>query len=275
MFLPADSADLIEHITSALQERAIRDQIFTRDAFDLVTASSVLFLLGQRPTKDRRSLHTYLILNKRSSQVRQSGDLCCPGGRVVPRLDNYLAKFFTLPICSLGRWKFWPQWKRTRSRDANLLALFWATALRESAEEMRLNPLAVRFLGPLPPQPLVMFRRVIYPLVAWNSRQKRFFPNWEVERVVHIPLAELLCSANFVRYRLHMRMDSSAAGSNSTQDFPCFRFESNSGTEMLWGATYRITMAFLECVFQFRPPPVHDLPVVEGALDATYLAGRR
>jgi hypothetical protein len=147
--LPADTADLIEHITSALQERAIRDQIFTRDAFDLVTASSVLFLLGQRPTKDRRSLQTCLILNKRSSQVRQSGDLCCPGGRVVPRLDNYLAKFFTLPICSLGRWKFWPQWKRTRSRDANLLALFWATALRESAEEMRLNPLAVRFLGPL------------------------------------------------------------------------------------------------------------------------------
>jgi hypothetical protein len=275
MHLPADPTDLIHHIIRVLHERANQDRIFSRDASDLITASSVLFLLGQKLKKDRRSMQACLILNKRSPQVRQPGDLCCPGGSVVPRLDNCLAKLVALPIFSLGRWKFWPQWKRTRSRDAGLLALFWATALRESVEEMRLNPFAVRFLGPLPPQSLVMFRRVIYPMVGWSPRQKRFFPNWEVERIVHIPLEELFIPANFVRYRLYMRPESHSARSNSTRDFPCFRFQANARTELLWGATYRITTAFLEYVFQFRPPPLYDLPVVEGVLDETYFTGRK
>jgi hypothetical protein len=33
-------------------------------------------------------------------------------------------------------------------------------------------------------------------------------------------------------------------------------------------------MVFLEYVFQFRPPPLDDLPVVENALDETYLTGQ-
>jgi hypothetical protein len=232
-------------------------------------------LLGQKLKKDHPSMQACLILNKRSPQVRQPGDLCCPGGSVVPWLDSRLAKLLSLPLFSLGRWKFWSQWKRARPRDAGLLALFWATALRESVEEMRLNPFTVRFLGPLPPQSLVMFRRIIYPMVAWVPRQKRFYPNWEVERVVHIPLEELFISANFVRYRLHMQLDSHSPRTISPRDFRCFQFQSDDRTELLWGATYRITTAFLEYVFQFRPPPLDDLPVVEGALDETYLTGYR
>jgi hypothetical protein len=274
MRLQTDTTNLIPHIIRVLHERASQERIFSRDAFDIVTASSVLLLFGRKLKKDKKSVESCLILNKRSLKVRQSGDLCCPGGSVAPRLDNYLAKLLSLPIFSLGRWKFWPQWKRTRPQDARLLALFWATALREGAEEMRLNPLAVRFLGPLPPQSLVMFQRIIYPMVAWVPRQKRFYPNWEVDKIVRISLKKLLDPTNYVRYRLSMKLDSNSTLSNSTRDFPCFRFQDNNETELLWGATYRITMVFLEYVFQFRPPPLDDLPVVENALDETYLTGQ-
>jgi hypothetical protein len=112
-------------------------------------------------------------------------------------------------------------------------------------------------------------------MVAWIPGQKRFYPNWEVERIIHIPLEELFIPANFVRFRLHLQVDSHSARSNSTRDFPSFRFQTNARTELLWGATYRITAAFLESVFQFRPPPIDDLPIVEGALDETYLSGHK
>ena len=82
------------------------------------------------------------------------------------------------------------------------MALLFATSLRESFEEMRLNPMGVKFLGPMPSTSLVMFRRVIYPLVGWLKRQKHFFPNWEVEKMVYIPLEELLRGERYACYRI-------------------------------------------------------------------------
>ena len=41
--------------------------------------------------------------------------------------------------------------------------LLFAASIRESFEEMGLNPFGVQFLGPLPPQRLVMFHREIFP----------------------------------------------------------------------------------------------------------------
>ena len=155
------------------------------------------------------------------------------------------------------------------------MSIIWATGLRESLEEMRLNPFGVTFLGPLPPQSLVMFKRTIYPMVGWIERQKRFFPNWEVEKVVHIPLKDLLNSNYYGRYRL--RMDSNPNGEHSSliQDFPCFRVQADNRMEVLWGATYRITINFLEYIFGFKPPAIQTLPVTEGTLDESYLTGKR
>jgi len=44
----------------------------------------------------------------------------------------------------------------------------------------------------MPSEDLLLFRRVLYPMVAWINRQKRFLPNWEVEKIVYVPLRELL-----------------------------------------------------------------------------------
>ena len=140
---------------------------------------------------------------------------------------------------------------------------------------MRLNPFGVRFLGPLPPQSLVMFQRVIYPMVAWVQRQKRFFPNWEVDKIVYIPLRDLLNPANYRRYRLCIQTRANEQSSNLGQDYPCFRFQTDSDKEILWGATYRITTEFMEYIFGFKPPDLETLPVIEGILDQNYLTGQK
>ena len=273
--LLTDDATLIQHIIQVLNAQAGQNDIFPDQSLDPAAAAGVLLLLGPRGNHQNNTSEPCLILNKRSLKVRQPGDLCFPGGSVTPRLDAYLAKLFSLPVTSLGRWKYWAQWKHTHPQTARFLSLFWATGLRESFEEMRLNPFGVKFLGPLPPQPLVMFRRVIYPMVAWVQRQKRFFPNWEVDKMVYIRLRDLLDAANYRRYRLYLKTGANEQSSNSGQDYPCFCFQSGGDTEILWGATYRIATLFMEYVFGFKPPILETLPVVEGRLDQAYLTGHK
>ncbi len=234
-----------------------------------------MLLLSHKSCNNKGPGQPCLILNKRSLRVRQPGDLCCPGGSVAPLVDPFLARLLGLPFVSLGRWKYWRQWKKNQSSAARLLALFWATGLRESFEEMRLNPFGVRFLGPLPAQPLVMFQRTIYPLVAWIDRQKRFFPNWEVEKVVDIPLKDLLNPANYARYRLSLDPRGDAESLNTMRHYPCFRSRSSNDTELLWGATYRIVTLFLDYIFDFKPPSLGEIPIIEGSLDRNYLTGRK
>jgi hypothetical protein len=188
-------------------------------------------------------------------------------------LDPCLAKGLKLPFSPLGRWAHWPGWRRKRRHEARRLSLLLATSLRESFEEMRLNPWGVTFLGPLPPQELVMFQRVLYPMVVWIKRQNRFFPNWEVERIVYIPLESLLNPNFYACYRLHFKTSHESRRPGFTQDFPCFCHENDRGKDVLWGVTYRIVTAFLEMVFAFRPPDLASVPVIYGELEKNYLNG--
>lgn len=268
-----DKSALVNHIAHVLYERFERAPITLPDAVDPLTAAGVLLLLSDKSCNNNGPGQPCLVLNKRSLKVRQPGDICCPGGRVAPLVDAYFARLLSLPWVSLARWKYWRRWKKNKSPVARLLALFWATALRESFEEMRLNPFGVRFLGPLPPQPLVMFQRTIYPSVAWINRQKRFFPNWEVEKVVDIPLIDLLNPANYAQYRLCRIPGGDAESKNTIGQYPCFRYQFRNDTELLWGATYRIVTLFLDYVFGFKPPGLAEIPIIEGSLDQNYLTG--
>ena len=260
---------LVDHITRRLQARNNCQSVFPQDGIDWQNASAVLFLLGCYPRRGRHFVEPCLILNKRSANVRQAGDLCCPGGRVNRRLDTALSKLLRLPILRIGRWPHWCRWYQERPRDAEWLRVLLATGLRESIEEMRLNPFGLDFLGPLPAQPLVMFKRVIYPMVIWVPGRKRFYPNWEVEKIIYIPLRDLLNPAHYARYLLQFGTRSAAAPVNT---FPCFRYEQDGQKERLWGATYRITAAFLNDVFDFTPPDIKSLPAIHGRLSRAYFS---
>jgi hypothetical protein len=269
------TSGLITHIMQALDERSHAERFFPENVFKKMSTSSVLFLLSPHCEGEGGGREPCLILNKRSLKVRQPGDLCCPGGGISPRLDFWLANLLILPFFPLARWPYWSSWRRRRQSESRLLALLLATSLRESFEEMRLNPLNVRFLGPLPPQRLVMFRRVIYPMVAWTPSQKRFHPNWEVDKLVYIPLQSLLNPSNYAKFRLNLEMSPKKRQNRPNEDLPCFMHHTRNEKELLWGATYRIATVFLEFVFGFKPPGLDSLPVVHGNLDETYLSGSR
>jgi len=241
------------------------------------TASAVLFLLHDPPSCAPEEGPS-LVLNKRSLNVPQPGDLCCPGGGISRRWDPLIARALDTRYVSPGlqplrRWSHLDLLERS-DPNRRAIALLLATALREGFEEMRLLPLGVSFVGLLPTQRLRLLRRAIHPVVARLDRPQRFRTNWEVDSVVSIPLRFLLDPTRYARYRVRFE-DNPKANERMREDFICFRHEHDGKTEILWGATYRITATFLESVFDFTPPPPASLPLVHATLDAAYLTGQK
>ena len=267
-----DSTRLVSH----LQQTLISHMRRNGSAYQAETAygksSAVLLTLTCHRVKPNPSPEVCLVLNKRSSAVRQPGDLCYPGGGLAVK-DRLLAGLLRLPGSPLAKWAGWPTWRRTRKVQAREISRLLATGMREAWEEMRLNPLRVRFLGALPVQRLIMFDRLIYPLVGWLAPRQQFKTNWEVARIVYIPLRRLLAVRQYGRYRLKIAADKYQA--LHKQDFPCFVHRDARGEEVLWGATYRITQDLLRIGFDFQPPAMDQLTVIKGHLDRTYLSGSR
>ncbi len=229
----------------------------------------MLVLLSQCPQKSGLSSEPCLVFNKRSKLVRQAGDLCFPGGGIVFWMDSLIARLWQLPFFPLGRWSYWKAWRKSRREESARLALLLATGLRESLEEMRLNAFGVEFLGPMPAQPLESFQRVIYPLVVRIRNQKHFFTNREVEKIVSIPIKDFLKPEKYVRYRMHFGSSPNEPLS-AVQDFPGFLHEDAEGREVLWGATYRIVLCFLEIVFGFSSPEMDSLSLIEDCRGQDY-----
>jgi 8-oxo-dGTP pyrophosphatase MutT (NUDIX family) len=266
----SDPPRLTAAVADALLAAAGVGTSFVTPAGDVAAASAVLFLLGRCDAGSGRAGEVGLVLNKRSRRVRQPGDLCCPGGG-VSRVDFAAARLLALPLGPLGRWPHWRRWRRERPLEARWIALYLATALREAFEEMRLNPVRVRFLGPLPPNRLQLFRRAIYPLAAWTSQRAGYRPNWEVDRIVHLPLRALLDPSRYVCYRISRTPGGPPRG--PVRRLPAFRLPGSGDGDILWGATYRIAMDFMKIVFGFEAPPLEGLPVVDGELAESYLTG--
>lgn len=278
--LLSDSIALYRHIQNVLRSSDWHREISELTKNEVKHASVVLFLISQCPSQLTNGVgEVCLVLNKRSRHVKQAGDLCCPGGGLSWVVDNLYARLLRFPGSPLGRRRVWDniglgRLERQDKIRTNLPVLL-AAGLREAWEEMRMNPLRFGFLGMLPKQHLVMFKRVIYPIVGWIPSQS-FKSNWEVERVVRITFRQLLTPENYARFQ-PVIMDNAFNQRSQLQktDFPCYIHNGQRGRELLWGATYRIVQAFLNLVFDFTPPQFTDLPRVEHQLDETYLNGSR
>ncbi len=269
-----DPPALQQRIIQALSYRCGLESLFrNEECRPSVRTSSVLLLLGTRVFENGGMPEACIILNKRSQEVRQPGDLCCPGGAIEESFDHLLARILTFPGSILPKWPCWNNLRRREPEHADFLSLLLATGLRESWEEMRLNPFGIRFLGPLPSQCLILYRRVIHPMVTWVARQKKFATGWEVERIVYIPLRSLLNPFHYARYRLYVPPNMEWRFRGSTIDFPCFLHTHRGRAELLWGATYRIVTLLLEMAFGFQPPEMTMLPLVPASLDEDYVNG--
>jgi len=304
--LAYDSAALRERMIGAFSGRRHLESLFqNEDCRYGERTSSVLLLVGELPPETGKPEETCIILNKRSKEVRQPGDLCCPGGS-VEKVDHLIARFLSSSSSSLSKWPVWNEMKKKQPEIAQFISLLYATGLREAWEEMGLNPFGLVFLGPLPMQCLVVYRRSVHPMAAWVSGQKDFRLSWEVERIVKFPLRALLNPFNYGLYRryicpslerrfsdpLHVltsefhlssreHMDNVAVQSREkkgrkysgwkTSDFPCFIYNAEGHAEILWGVTFKIVTQFLEMIFGFQVPDIDGLPVIPSTLDEEYL----
>ncbi len=257
-----------------LTSQGALDALQPIDFDDLQHVSVVFLIIGGCASGSQQAVEPCLILNKRSRRVKQPGDICCPGGGVEPGIDTILSRLLRLPASPLRRWRHAAHWRREHPQALQRLRLLMAAAMREGWEEMRLIPCATRLLGILPPEELVMFRRVILPLVVGVRRQHRFHPNWEVERVVRIPVREFLNPSGYICYRLSMP-DVGGRSGGGRLDFPAFRFDTDEGPEIIWGATYRMIMRFLNRVLGFSAPGPQTLGVVARELPPQYMTGSR
>lgn len=238
---------------------------------NILVTSVVAFLL--QPSRDGSDVE--LLLTRRSARVRQPGDLCCPGGGTEPALDAAIARLLRLPGSPLVRWPFWRRWRKEAGAGGHALAGLMATALRECYEEIRLFPFGAHFLGMLPPQELVLFKRAIYPVVFWVPWQRRFLPNWEVDAMVAIPISKLLSADHYVCYRLRFDgVTERPVAGTPIKDFHGFRYaDDDDNTAVLWGATFRMAMDYLRLVHGFIPPALGTLPVMARAIGSDYLTG--
>lgn len=251
-------------IRQKLQDRERREALRASYLDTSIPASAVLLLMGMHRPAGRPRPEPCLILNQRSQRVRQPGDLCFPGGGIMPRFDPLLAALLKLPGLPLNRWPHWSFWQRSHPVSARKMAVFLAAGLRESYEEMSVNPFDVTFLGPMPAERLVMFHRVIFPVVGWLGRQKRFRPNWEVAEIIHMPLRDFFIPENYARFRLEYADLAGNPAPPPPKEFICFTPPNNTESGPLWGATFRIVLTFLAAVFGYEPPDMASLPVIPG-----------
>ncbi len=218
--------------------------------------------------------HYVLLLSKRSKNVRQPGDLCAPGGGIHPRMDWLLGKLPEIGLFPGVRSPGFALARRRGKRIYRKLLLLLGNALRESWEELRLSPFNVEFLGPLPAYRLTHRRWIIFPLVGrvthcWKARL-----NWEVDKIVSIPLEDFFHRENHAVYSLEVPESLVDQGIPNPWEFPCFVHQEARGEEILWGATFEIIRTFFRMVFDFSFPVPDQQRVIRRPLASNYLSGK-
>jgi hypothetical protein len=245
---------------------------------DVQQAAGVLLLLCHRPDhiSDPKELGSWVLqLIKRSTLIAQGGDVSCPGGMLQPLIDWAFSLFFIrsgflpYPPLSIGS-----AGDKSVSESKKIVSLFMANALRESWEELHLNPLHVSLLGCLPTYSLSLFRRTIFPFVAIVRNDWTPIPNPEVDKLIEIPLSNFFKEDSYGRYMIQAS-NTLPSDDQGTQEFPCLIHEDESGEEILWGATFNIIMNFLRIVFDFKLPDLHSRRIRERTLNSGYLTGIR
>lgn len=109
------------------------------------------------------------------------------------------------------------------------------TALRETKEELGIQPSVIQVLGRLTPLYIPPTNYCIYPVVARMKEQPQFIPSpYEVAEVLEIPLNYLIDPLTVRRemWNLH----------GKDVDVPFYFFEDNK----IWGATAMVLAEFVE-----------------------------
>ena len=213
------------------------------------------------------------LLNKRSKSVRQSGDLCAPGGGIHPFLDSLSQKILELRLLPLVHGSGLERAKLRGKETYRRILFLLGSALRESWEELRLSPFNIEFLGPLPTYSLESRRWTIFPLVGRVKRVWKPKLGREVEKIVSIPLQVFFQPANYAVYSLEIPKELIAPEIPNPWEFPCLIYNDNGEQEILWGATYKIIQTFFRIVFDFSFLSPDSERVIHKTLSSNYFSG--
>ncbi|MBW6486549.1 MAG: CoA pyrophosphatase [Syntrophobacterales bacterium] len=209
-----------------------------------------------------------ILLIKRSSTVAQAGDLSFPGGMLNPIGDRILRYIFLYRLLPALRHNAASATDGKKSKSSRLITLFMTTALREAWEETGLSPFHTELIGPLPTYNLIFFKRTIFPIAGFVKNHGLLCPNSEVEKIVEIPLA------SFYNPAAIGSLEIETPGQNTPPiAYPCLIHYGNDGKEeILWGATFNITVDFLSIVMDYRLPENRKGPVISRKLSSGYLS---
>lgn len=214
-------------------------------------------------------------LMRRSSEVVQSGDISCPGGTLNRYADGFLRRFITAGFPPILRGDALAYAKKRGKGDFETITLFLANAVRESWEELGISPFNIRCLGPLPCRPLIAFTRVIFPLAGYVIQDWKPRPNFEVDKILSIPLQDFFNKENYGCFTIETdyKLRDNISG---IRHFPCFIAKDEHGEEdILWGATFSIVMSFFKIVFDFDIPDLEGHRAFRKVLAAEYLTGNQ
>lgn len=195
------------------------------------------------------------ILNKRSQNVSQPGDLCWPGGHPKFFSDRLMASLIIPHILPMGKDPGFIAAKKRSPKTFNLISYYLANALRECWEEIGVGPRRVEFLGALPCYRLLGRQKLVYPMAGFLRRPASLKTSHEIEKNVLLPMASLFSTNRYGTYSLILTGKFKELAGTDTWDAPCFAVKQKNGPdEILWGATFMILMSFMNTVFGFKPP---------------------
>ncbi len=215
-----------------------------------------------------------VILNKRSIHVQQPGDLCCPGGAIERKFDRLLAYLLNWGLFPIKRSEPFKKLLQQHKQEKDIMLFILAGVLRECWEEMRLPPGKVEYLGCLPAYRLQNFSRIIFPIVgiidgSWKAR-----PNWEVDKIIQLPLNLFFSPANYALCSINTISPLQHKLGADFWELPCIVVPDEEGEEILWGATFKILLSFMESVFSLPLNDINPSRKIYKELPSYYYTGK-
>ena len=222
----------------------------------------------------KNSGYTFQLI-KRSESVAQAGDISCPGGMLEPRTDEMLSRIlFKTEMIRTADGRSLNTLPGKDEQTAALIRLFLMNALRESWEEIGLDPLNVSFLGALPSYSLTFFSRTIFPVVSLVREPFDYRLSDEVEKVMEIPVDYFFQSSFYAV--LEIESDSGNSDPRYNMKFPCMLVPDGCGhDDILWGATFNIIVNFLQTITGNPVPASPPSHKVKKMLSPHYASGKR
>ncbi|MFH1491682.1 MAG: CoA pyrophosphatase [Pseudomonadota bacterium] len=241
-----------------------------REKGDPWSASGVLLLLEFDPQEKAYTI----ILNKRSSYVQQPGDLCCPGGRTGSIGDKTLGWLLQKTLMPFLRPAAVRGLQGKDKPERKILSMVLVGVLRESWEEMRLPPWKVEYLGALPTHRLQNFPNIIFPMVGRIRGPWQASPNWEVDKILRVPLRTFFNPENYALYSPRIPDAQRDKAEVTWLELPCMVVGVDGTEEILWGATFGIIRDFLHRVMDMPLNIMRPARVIERDLPVHYFTGR-